>query len=308
MMPQKNMTPICPLCSNQKCRLHIPGHRTDKDQQSKQYACSSMGHGDHNDIYFCESCQHGFLFPFPSDQELEELYASVQDPFYMEEIEGRVQTFANNLNILRRFSPGPKLLEVGSYCGIFLNSAQKSGYEVTGLEPSHWARTQALNHYGLKLHEGFFCREHCDKLVLSHTKHDVIVAWDVLEHVEDPKAFIQLSHELLRNDGLFVFSTVNIHSVFTKLLGRKWPWYMQMHLHYFTLRGLKKLLEEHGYKVLETGSYQHVVSLKYFGKKLHSLTGWPFDRWLSGSWFSNLFIPFRFGDIVYFVAQKRETE
>ena len=264
-----------------------------------------MGHGTHNDIYYCPTCEHGFLHPFPTAQELEQLYSDVQDPHYLTESEGRLQTFRHNLDLLKRFSKGPKLFEVGSYCGLFLSLAQKAGYDVTGLEPSDWAREQALQQFHLNLHEGFFSREHCDRLKLLKPAYDQFVCWDVLEHVEDPQAFIQLAHDMLKPSGLFVFSTVNIHSLWTRLLGRKWPWYMQMHLHYFTQRGLIRLLEHQGFDVLETGTYQHVISAKYFGQKLKALTGLPFDTILGGSLFSRWFIPFRLGDIIYIVAQKK---
>ena len=300
-----NAVPQCPLCGGQQLHLHIPARKVTVRESSSAYACSSMGHGAHNDIYYCKSCEHGFLHPFPSAQELEKLYTSVEDPSYLAEMDGRVHTFSRNIALLKRFSKGPKLLEVGSYCGIFLHLAQKSGFLVSGLEPSDWAREQAKQQFKLELHGGIFAKGQVESLGLSRSSFDQVVCWDVLEHVEDPRAFIGLAHELLRPQGLFVFSTVNIHSAWTRWLGKRWPWYMQMHLHYFTAKGLQQLLAHNGFRILEMGTYQHVISARYFGKKLKGLTGLPFDRWLGGDIFARCFIPFRFGDIVYVVAGKK---
>lgn len=296
----------CPLCGSHILLLHIPARKLAvQDDRSSAYACSSMGHGNHNDIYYCKACEHGFLHPFPSPQELENLYSDVEDPSYLLEIEGRVHTFSRNIQLLKNFSKGPQLFEVGSYCGIFLNLAQKAGFKVTGLEPSAWARQQASKLYQIQLHSGIYSRDHVGSLGLLSANFDQVVCWDVLEHVEDPKAFMQLAHDMLKQQGIFVFSTVNINSLWTRLLGKRWPWYMQMHLHYFTAKGLNKLLESNGFRVLEVGTYRHVISAQYFGKKLKSITGFPFDRILGHPLFKRWFIPFHFGDIIYIVAEKR---
>jgi hypothetical protein len=82
---------------------------------------------------------------------------------------------------------------------------------------------------------------------------------------------------------------------------------MDMHLFYFTEESMRRLLQDAGFQVQEDDRYCHVVTLEYLLGKLGTL-GVPLSdragRALSGSTLGRLEIPFRFGDIKYFVCRK----
>jgi 2-polyprenyl-3-methyl-5-hydroxy-6-metoxy-1,4-benzoquinol methylase len=264
-----------------------------------------MGHGDHNDIYFCEPCQHGFLHPFPSSEELAQLYGDVDDELYMEQADGRRRTFDHCLDAFEAQPTTGRLFEIGSYCGLFLKQAQQRGYKVDGIEPSHWAREQCQKNSGVQVHQGLFDADFVKNHPECHEQYEHVVSWDVLEHVEDPVEFCAQAAILLKTGGQLSFSTVNIHSAFTRLLGKRWPWYMQMHLHYFTLPSLKLVLKKAGLHYQNHSTYRHVISCAYFGKKLKALTGLPFDHLLGWGPLKKLYLPFAFGDIVMITATKK---
>ena len=134
----------------------------------------------------------------------------------------------------------------------------------------------------------------------------MIVSWDVLEHVDNPSSFIRDAASLLSSGGVFAFSTIDIHSWFPRLMGRKWPWIMEMHLYYFTQKVLEEMLAKHGLKLIHVGDYRHYASLRYLFQKFiyalprlcHRLMS-PLERLVP-----NLIIPITLGDIKLFVATK----
>ena len=67
--------------------------------------------------------------------------------------------------------------------------------------------------------------------------------FDVLEHVEDPKATVRTVREALKDDGLFVLSYPDWGSIFARLLKRRWWFLLSVHLYYFTRQTIRRLLE-----------------------------------------------------------------
>jgi methionine biosynthesis protein MetW len=93
---------------------------------------------------------------------------------------------------------------------------------------------------------------------------DVVAALDVVEHVIDPIAFVRAAHRLLKRGGVVIVTTPNArfvrHVADLVLRGRSMrtsydpEGYDGGHLHYFTFRDLRALLEANGFAVEhETG-------------------------------------------------------
>jgi len=85
------------------------------------------------------------------------------------------------------------------------------------------------------------------KLPFKKSSFDNVVALELIEHLFNPKRFIEEVHRVLKNDGLFVLSTPNIACLLNrfKLIFGMMPSYFGMdsgHLHCFTYSSLSKLL------------------------------------------------------------------
>ena len=296
----------CPFCQKNINNPPFISKRTKETvEHASQFDCSSMGHHHHNDIYRCGRCDLGFLWPLPVNTELEDSYANVVDDTYLNEKEARYRTFAHALKVMSGFKDEGDMLEIGSYAGYFMDLAQQQGFKVTGVEPSHWASDFAQQEFGHEVIQGAFGPEMAST-ELAGRKYDAIVAWDVLEHVHDPVSFLKTVDGLLKPNGIFAFSTLNVDSWFPKVLGKRWPWYMQMHLYYFTLQSLSSLLWQNGMSMIHQEPYHHIISANYFVKKIETLLGIPLP--VPSAFkksFDTIFIPFHFGDIVLVVARKR---
>lgn len=117
---------------------------------------------------------------------------------------------------LARPVAGARMLEIGCGYGRFLAAAATRGYDVTGVELSHTASRHAREQLGLRIHQGELAA------APLQGRYDVIVAWDTLEHVPDPVAFLRSARAVLADDGVLAFSTPYFSSLPARLLRTRW--------------------------------------------------------------------------------------
>ncbi len=251
----------------------------------------------------CLGCEIVFMKPKLSPEDLVREYAGVVDPVYLDNFPARLVTFRRGLTrVGRYFPPGARVLEVGSYCGAFLQVAEEAGLDVTGLEPSAWAIEQARRATQAPMIHGTL-----DDLPKTVAPFDVVAAWDVVEHFADPVAELQKVNRALRENGRFVFCTLMIDNWFPRLIGSRWPWFMDMHLFYFTRRTIADVLERAGFAIKESMPYLHITTPEYLLRKLGTL-GLPgastASRLVAKTPWARAHIPVRLGDIQLFVAEK----
>jgi SAM-dependent methyltransferase len=236
---------------------------------------------------------------------LEASYQSVIDATYIENIPAREKTFSRSFDQILPFLPTSRghLLEVGAYCGLFLKEAQRRGWQGDGIEPSRWAADYARDISRVNVYQGFL-EDNRERL---RSQYDVVVSWDVLEHVRDPKAFIAACGEFLPAGGTLCLSTLDIDSWAPRLLKTRWPWLMNMHLFYFDPPVIADILSGTGFTLIYSDSYVHFARLKYvYAKGLHILPGFlqkplsVLERCIP----DHVLLPFSLGDIKLFVARK----
>lgn len=290
----------CTVCG---CAYHVEEYpATNEGHTSATYSCTSTGHASHGRIVQCLGCGLVYTNPQVPQEEMLALYSQVEDKTYLDNTEARVQTFSHNLDAIREYLPeSGRLLDVGSYCGVFLDLARHRGYDVLGVEPSVWASTYARSQ-GLPTVTGSIA-----DLPENTKPFDVVCSWDVLEHVSDPQAELERINQRLRKGGIFAFSTLDYGNWFPRLMGERWPWMMDMHLYYFDQKVMKQMLEKAGFKLVHTRSYCHIITFEYFMRKLAAL-GVPLAEIVRSGVdktpLRRAYIPFRFGDIQLFVCEK----
>ncbi len=274
--------PPCLLCG-ERTRLLYPSNVPRNAPIAKgELACTSPYLAIHDDIYVCRDCGLARSRPPLDLGEIEDLYRDVEDPeYFASEIERRDSFRAALVRLESRLDPrgpsayalrasadppkhceggpGPrgKLLEIGSSVGLFLDEARRAGWDAYGVEPSRWAAESARAR-GLSVFNGTL-----EEFVAEGGQFDVVVSWDVFEHLEDPVAALKRAYELLRPGGLFVFTTVNLGGLGRKLFRGRWPWFMRMHLHYFTKESLTRMVRGSGFEVLSTSTEAKTLKLGY---------------------------------------------
>lgn len=113
---------------------------------------------------------------------------------------------------LQSLPPGQRVLEIGCGDGLFLAMLQKAGHRATGLEITTEAIRAGLA-AGLDIREATI-----ESFSASCTdSFDVVCGFQVLEHVTNPRSFIEAALRCLRDDGIAIFAVPNGEGIFSSL-------------------------------------------------------------------------------------------
>ena len=268
------------------------------------FACTNRGYGWHHTIVQCRRCGLVYTNPRLDSGDILDTYEAVEDRLYVEERDGRVLTFEHHLKPLEQLSGSPAgrpLLDVGCHVGVFVEIAVRHGWEAWGVDPSHWAVSQAQAR-GLRVVQGTL-----ETAGLGEAAFDVVTMWDVVEHVTDPRDTLQQAWRLLRPGGLLVVHTIDIESAFARLMGSHWPWLMEMHIYYFSRPTLRAMLEQCGFQVLSDRPQGRYLRLGYLMNRVGALVpfvGRPAEWVVTRLGLRGLRVPVNLGDLFTAYARK----
>lgn len=296
----------CSLCRADDWQCYLP-ESTNGRISVDAVRCTNPGYGSHAQIVKCNQC--GFLYANPrwDESELLGAYEAVEDETYLAEREGRELTFTKHLQAMEKILGGSdsaaprQLLDVGAYIGVFVEVAQAAGWDVLGVEPSTWAAGVAQAQ-GLPV----ICGTQ-DAPELAGRQFDVVTMWDVIEHVDDPSGEMAKAYELLKPEGWLVVHTMDVDSLMAKLMGKRWPWYMDMHIHYFSQQTMARMLQINGFRVVWSGAQGRFLRLGYVATRvggLSPLLGRVAQTAVKTFGLSEKPMPINFGDLFTVYAQK----
>jgi SAM-dependent methyltransferase len=248
--------------------LH-PSNLGEGRAHARRLQCTNPQLGVHPDVYECLDCGMVFNEPPPSDAGHLAEYEAITDPEYLEQREARRRTYARELDRLERHVGGRDLLDVGCYSGFFLELARARGYRVKGLEPSRWAVEHARAELGLDVFHG------PAEAFETSDRFDLVTMWDVIEHLTDPVATLQKLHGLLRPGGVLAFTTHNLDSLSARVLGGRYPFFMEMHTIHLRNRTRDRLLAETAFERLDVHPHLRAVRVDYLASRLGSLGAAP---------------------------------
>jgi 2-polyprenyl-3-methyl-5-hydroxy-6-metoxy-1,4-benzoquinol methylase len=194
--------------------------------------------------------------PSYTDGYLHRYYASYgpAEPKW-EEPRRALQSFYLDL-IAKHTRPLLRLLDVGSGQGYLLEAASQRGLDVVGYEVDSETAADVARGRGLPVLSGPF-----EDLTRSAQPFDAIVFHHVLEHLKDPRKYLDCLDSLLRPGGTLFVAVPNIRSIsiVTKMvlerlglrrlnLGRYYD--TSHHLFYYTPGSLSRLLRRRGYGII----------------------------------------------------------
>ena len=130
--------------------------------------------------------------------------SEIRTKFILEELTNKFQ-IKNKHKILNDID----ILDLGCGGGIASEPLCRLGGNVTGIDESENLINIAKLHskkMGLKIN--YKCID-IENLIKLKKKYDVIVALELLEHVNNVEHFCELITKLLKNDGIIILSTIN---------------------------------------------------------------------------------------------------
>ena len=294
---------VCNLCGadNWTVRFHSTLNGT-LSPEVDAFRCTSSGYGEHAQIVQCHECGYVYANPTWEPDDLLEAYETVEDEVYVAERTGRELTFRKHLEALEALSGAPanrRFLDVGAYIGVFVEVAREAGWDAMGVEPSEWAVAEAQRRK-VPVIEGTL-----DAEALQGEQFDMITIWDVIEHFSDPAAELSKAFERLKPGGIIAVHTMDIDSLTARLMGKRWPWLMSMHVHFFSKRTLTQMLERCGFEVIQTRTEGRYLRFGYLATRVNGLNRqlgrvaqWGVDKLR----LSEVAVPVNFGDLITVVA------
>jgi len=202
----------------------------------------------------CLACGGASLRTLPEAASQAELY---QETYYEETSGGRFLGLAEKVVVgLKAFryraiaarSRGTgAILDVGCGRGDLLQLFRNHGWRVKGTQVSRTAAEAARRLRGIDVAVG-----ELPALGLAHGSFDVVTFFHVLEHLEDPGAYVACARDLLADGGLLVVEVPNFRTLGFRLLGRRNLCFDHPHhLHFLTPASLAALVERCGFAVEE---------------------------------------------------------
>jgi 2-polyprenyl-3-methyl-5-hydroxy-6-metoxy-1,4-benzoquinol methylase len=146
-----------------------------------------------------------------------------------------------------------RIFEVGCGNGAVANFLTNQGYEVIGIDPSKDGIENANRAYPqLKLEQG----SAYDDLAVRYGQFEVVISFEVVEHVFYPRQYAKSITSLLKPGGIALISTP-YHAYLKNLLiaiTGKWdhhhsPLWDYGHIKFWSMKTLTALLEEAGLSV-----------------------------------------------------------
>lgn len=153
----------------------------------------------------------------------------------------------NYRDLLKWAGPYRKLnrfLDIGCFKGFLLAAARTVGWQPYGVEISEKAVQYAQNILGLNVYQSF-----SPKGLFPDEYFDVVVLFDVIEHLSDPLAYMKEIYPLIRPGGALYIFTPNFDSLMQRVLGKSWSVFFPWHQFYFSPKTLSRLLHKAGFTV-----------------------------------------------------------
>lgn len=273
-------TILCPLCAATTFTVIYPGNFPEEISQNflTEVYRSSSDQAIFEQVVRCNKCELVYLNPRLCSDIIIDSYAQGEDETFVEQDNMRIRTFTAALRWLKRkyripFSQETKVLDIGCAGGAFLRAARSFGLSAIGIEPSQWLSNYARTKHDLDVRTGTLLDHH-----FSDTSFDIVTLWDVIEHVPDPSVELKEVYRILKPKGLLVVNYPDFGSLAAKILRKKWPFLLSVHLVYYTRRTIRRQLAKAGFKVVSIRLHWQTLELRYVMRR--ASVYFPFLRFI----------------------------
>ncbi len=252
----------CNICGSSEYKIIHEARK--KDIANTKFSLGVL-HPNYGRIVRCKKCGLVYANPRPDIKELIQSYSQLEDLGYSSQMNSRIKTFQQVEKLIERYAIKGRLLDVGCASGYFLYVAQKSGWQIEGVEVSQNLAKQAEHLLKIKIKLGTL-----EDAKFPANYFDIISMFDVFEHLPQPVETLQEINRIMKPNGILVINFPAIDSIFAKLMGRHWWFLLEDHLYYFDREVLTKMLNKGEFKVLFFKAHWQYLTFTYLAKLLHS--------------------------------------
>lgn len=262
----------CPCCGSRERKylgrvafsryFSFPAGRIVLDSQVQNKRC----------LVQCTRCGLVYHQLVPSKQTIAALYSGSQ-VLNLWDLNPKVRGFEDRVKLIESLlgksnKDITRVLDVGCHTGKFLALLPRS-YHKYGIEPNPIALEQAQK----VIPQGTFWRGFLEDVDLPAEHFQLIIMWDVIEHLFDVRTALEKLSNALAKGGYLVVETGNYSSI-ARIFGRGWYyWNLLEHFNFFNLSTLENLFAEYGLRVQQVIPTVHHASTtlkEYLTRQLKS--------------------------------------
>jgi len=228
--------------------------------------------------YYCSNCKSIFLGNLPKADDIVNYvnneynsgsykqYVGAKDMKY-EQFKFRIK----KINSIIPYAPAPplgnkKLLDIGCSCGYFIDVALENGYDAYGIEFSEVAISYAKPLTQKRIIQGDIntLKQTATMNLIEDTQFNIVTAFDIIEHTENPIEFLREIKTVLKPFGLLVLTTPDTGHFLRYIMKGYWPMIQPtQHFILFSKKSIKLALEKAGYKDISIMPAYKIVSFDY---------------------------------------------
>lgn len=205
-------------------------------------ALENAGH-----LYSCNHCGLHFRRPYPSAVALIGTYSDMDPDVwkYHQRVDHQLAREA-----LIKYCPKGNVLDVGCYCGAFLDTLP-GVYSRYGIEPSPEA-AQVARGRGVDI-----VAKTIEQLEHVGTCFDAITMLDVIEHLPQPVGALETLIDHLRPGGVLIITTGNTDALPWRLLRLDYWYYFTEHVSFFNRRWFDWFSQSGAVAVMAMRKFSH---------------------------------------------------
>jgi len=227
------------------------------NQEYKRYECPNC------DVHWWEPLK---IIPEFYESEFLEMYIAFHEGL-------GTRLYENHKAFFKHFPSNArgKLLDVGCGDGRFLRYAKEQGFEIWGIDFDKKSVESAKRNLGIDTVFAMSLEEFYEYAKEKNLKFDVITFFEVLEHQDKPREFLEMVKGLLKEGGYIAGSVPNRERLFVEI---DWKYYHgdypPNHFLRFSKSSLEKALNFAGFKDIEVYKldFPFIELFPYLEKKL----------------------------------------
>jgi len=228
-------TRTCPVCNSGKTTTHSFTLSESSNNILPLMICQQCGYArrlDCRDLQTNLQMQHRFFEANAKSPDKR----SIRWPRRPALVASEVRRLAGNKG---------KALDVGCGAGMWL-AALGDNWDRYGVELSEKTAAIARSFASAEAYCGPI-----ESYEAEEDSFDLITAFALIEHLNEPRSFIEWAYEHLKSGGLLVLMTGDRESKTALEMGEKWPLYhCDEHISFFSARSLTQLVEDIGFSVV----------------------------------------------------------
>jgi 2-polyprenyl-3-methyl-5-hydroxy-6-metoxy-1,4-benzoquinol methylase len=203
----------------------------------------------HVSLCKCENCGHHFTVPSVNESLRSKYYNELNSEYFLNNTFNHLNDKHDYIfNLISKYKKGGEILEIGCGNGFLLEKFRLKGWNAYGIEPSNNAVEFIQQNFSkINIKNQFL-----DYNSYKSKSFDLILLFDVIEHLSNPVETILLANYYLKNGGLLVIGTGNIKSVNAIISKNNWGYFGSWeHISFYSPKSMKYLLSRNKFNILK---------------------------------------------------------